>query len=412
MPVINKLDNNFIKNSLICPTDKRCIEFCCSVNKGFFVEVRQTDQGQGTYYLRYKNANGKTCTIKIGLTADISLKDARLKAKQLRADISLGKDPKAEILKHKQVPTLAEFMIEMYMPYVKKHKRTWRNDEQMFDKHINAKFGHLRLNEITRRAVESFHVGLRNSKLSAATSDHYAKFIRRVLNLAVDWEVIDSNSLTRLKLFNEDNKLERYLSDDELSRLLSVLKHHENRMVSNIILFLLSTGARLGEALTATWANIDITNKTWRVSASVSKSKRMRAIPLNSSAISVLEAIDTRGDFANVFINTKTGKPYTCIKKTWSHIRDEAGLVKFRLHDLRHNYASMLVNSGRSLYEVQHILGHSDPKVTMRYAHLSTATLHDAVDAASEKLTEASKVSEIWPESQKTVLRLVASGKN
>jgi len=228
----------------------------------------------------------------------------------------------------------------------------------------------------------------------------------------VDWNIIDSNPLARLKLFNEDNQLERYLSDDELSRLLHVLKHDENRMVSNIIMFLLSTGARLGEALTATWKNIDIEHKTWRVTASVSKSKRMRAIPLNSTAISVLEAVDTQGNFEHVFINTKTGKPYKCIKKTWSRIRDEVGFVKFRLHDLRHNYASMLVNSGRSLYEVQHILGHSDPKVTARYAHLSTTTLHDAVDAASEKLTAASKVPEIPPESPQTVLRLVASGKN
>jgi len=411
MPIV-KLDNGFIKTSLICPVDKRRIEYCCHETKGLFIEVRKTQQGFGTYYLRYKDANKKTCTIKIGLTCDVSLNAARSKAKQLRSDISLGSDPKAETLKRKKIPTLSVFMADNYMPYVKQHKRTWGNDEQMFDKHINAAFGHLRLNEIKRIDVESFHLKLRQSNLSAATCDHYAKLIRRVLNLAVDWNIIDSNPLARLKLFNEDNQLERYLSDDELSRLLHVLKHDENRMVSNIILFLLSTGARLGEALTATWENIDIKHKTWRVTASVSKSKRMRAIPLNGSAISVLEAVDTRGQFDHVFINTKTGNPYKCIKKTWSRIRDEVGLVKFRLHDLRHNYASMLVNSGRSLYEVQHILGHSDPKVTMRYAHLNTEILHDAVDAASARITAASKVSEIPPESPQTMLRLVASGKN
>jgi integrase len=411
MPIV-KLDNRFIKTGLICPDDKRRIEYCCNETKGLFIEVRKTQQGVGTYYLRYKDTHKKTCTVKIGLTTDIKLSEARDRAKQLRADVSLGSDPKAETLKRKQVPTLSVFMADNYMPYVKQHKRTWGNDEQMFDKHINAEFGHLRLDEIKRIDVESFHLKLRESNLSAATCDHYAKLIRRVLNLAVDWNIIDSNPLARLKLFNEDNQLERYLNDDELSRLLHVLMHDENRMVSSLILFLLSSGARLGEALTATWENVDIEHKTWRVTASVSKSKRMRAIPLNSTAISVLEAVDTRGKFEHVFINTKTGNPYKCIKKTWSRIRDEVGLVKFRLHDLRHNYASMLVNSGRSLYEVQHILGHSDPKVTMRYAHLNTETLHDAVDAASDRLTAASKVAEIAPEPPQTVLRLVASGKN
>ncbi len=70
-------------------------------------------------------------------------------------------------------------------------------------------------------------------------------------------------------------------------------------------------------------------------------------------------------------------------------IRQDADLSWLRLHDLRHNYASMLVNSGRTLYEVQQILGHSDSKVTERYAHLSTATLQDAANSASEYLDKA-----------------------
>lgn len=70
-------------------------------------------------------------------------------------------------------------------------------------------------------------------------------------------------------------------------------------------------------------------------------------------------------------------------------MRAAAGLPELRLHDLRHQYASLLVNSGRSLYEVQQILGHSDPTVTQRYAHLSTKSLQDAANAASESLGDA-----------------------
>jgi integrase len=56
----------------------------------------------------------------------------------------------------------------------------------------------------------------------------------------------------------------------------------------------------------------------------------------------------------------------TTISKVWQQIRQDAGLPWLRQHDLRHNFASMLVNSGRTLYEVQQILGHSDSKVTER----------------------------------------------
>jgi len=77
------------------------------------------------------------------------------------------------------------------------------------------------------------------------------------------------------------------------------------------------------------------------------------------------------------------GKPYTTIMKVWSRLRTKTGLPHLRLHDLRHSYASFLVNSGRTLNEVQQILGHSDSKVTERYAHLSTRTLQDAANSSS-----------------------------
>ncbi len=406
MPKV-KLDNRRIKD-LRCPDGKPRIELCCDEIAGFYVEVRRTSQGQGTFYLRYKDGYGKMRHVKIGRTGDVKLVDARKRAKELRSEISLGKDPKATSDKRKKVPTFSQFMEERYFPYAKEHKRTWRNDEQMYISKLKHLYGTCRLHEIKRAEVQAMHTQLRKDGLSAATCDHYAKLMRRILNLAVDWEVIDSNPLARIKLFNESNQIERYMNDDELKRLLFVLQHDENRVVANIALFLLSTGARLNEALTAKWEHIDVDHRVWRVEAGISKSKKMRAIPLNDSAINVLSSLDTKDGFEYVFINSNTGQPYACIKKAWTRMRKEAGLPKLRLHDLRHQYASLLVNSGRSLYEVQHILGHSDPKVTQRYAHLSTETLHDAVYAASARLTAAQNP----PEPPKPVLTLVTSGKN
>ena len=157
----------------------------------------------------------------------------------------------------------------------------------------------------------------------------------------------------------------------------------ENRTVCMIIMYLLSTGACLNEALQATWSQIDQQRRVWRIPASNSKSKRIRSAPLNDSAIDVLNQLDTEGQFDYLFINKQTCEPYTTIHKVWGRLRRKAGLNHLRIHDLRHQYASFLVNSGRTLYEVQQILGHSDPSVTQRNAHLSTKALQDAANSAS-----------------------------
>ncbi len=126
-------------------------------------------------------------------------------------------------------------------------------------------------------------------------------------------------------------------------------------------------------------------NRLWHIPAAVSKSKKVRNVPLNDTALEVLATVNTQAEFAHVFVNPNTGKPYVCVKRGWTRLRAAAGLPKLRLHDLRHQYASMLVNTGRSLYEVQQILGHSDPKVTTRYAHLASSTLQAAASTAGEK---------------------------
>ena len=132
-------------------------------------------------------------------------------------------------------------------------------------------------------------------------------------------------------------------------------------------------------------------NRVLRVEAINSKSKRVRSIPLNDSALDVIKQLDTESKYEHLFINKQTAQPYTTITKVWTRLRGKAGLPHLRIHDLRHQYASFLVNSGRTLYEVQQILGHSDSKVTERYAHLSTKTLQAAANSASVIIKGAMK---------------------
>ena len=123
-----------------------------------------------------------------------------------------------------------------------------------------------------------------------------------------------------------------------------------------------------------------------------SKSRKIRSIPLNDQAVSILENLGTRGKYDYPFI-ARGGKPFTTIHKVWTRLRDDAGLPHLRLHDLRHQYASFLINQGRTLYELQQILGHSDPSVTQRDAHLSTKSLRAAADSASDAINAAMPVS-------------------
>jgi site-specific recombinase XerD len=104
-------------------------------------------------------------------------------------------------------------------------------------------------------------------------------------------------------------------------------------------------------------------------------------VPLSTGTIQLLASIPRQENCPWVFANPKTGKPYVSFFYSWDTARNQAGLADVRIHDLRHSFASFLVNAGCSLYEVQKILGHTQVKTTQRYAHLSQNTL---IEAANE----------------------------
>ena len=155
------------------------------------------------------------------------------------------------------------------------------------------------------------------------------------------------------------------------------------------------TGARKREALDAKWQDIDWDKKSWRIPKT--KSGKVRHIPLSKGALSVLEALKAlclEGKLGkhlkafsmedmtqrHIFANIRTGQPYVSFFYSWNAARIRAGLPDLRVHDLRHSFASFLVNAGRSLYEVQELLGHADIRTTSRYAHLSRERLIAAVE--------------------------------
>ena len=381
--------NTVVPDKLMCREGKRREELVDIGGTGLYCEVRATSPDQGTYYLRYRDTNGKTCHKKLGRTTDIDLDEARRRAKMLKAEITLGKDPRSEANTKKSIPTLTVFMEEQYIPYKKSSgKRGWARDRDLFQNHLKPTFGNKRLDEITLHSVQQLLTSLRNKGYAASTCNHPVRVLRHAMGLACKWLIIETNQLSGLSLLREENQVNNIMTDSELKRLVKVLKTDNNKMVGYVCLFLLSTGARLNEALAARWEHFDLERRNWTIPAEFSKSRKIRSIPLNDQALSILENLGTRGKYDHPFI-ARGGKPFTTIHKVWTRLRDAAGLPHLRIHDLRHQYASFLINQGRTLYEVQQILGHSDPSVTQRYAHLSTQSLQDAANSASDIITGA-----------------------
>jgi integrase len=161
----------------------------------------------------------------------------------------------------------------------------------------------------------------------------------------------------------------------------------DNKMLQFIVPMLVLTGARKREVLDAKWSDFDLERQSWRIP--MCKTDKARHVPLSDGALQVLAQISRVEDVEYVFANPKTKLPYVSIFCSWNTARKQAGLADVRIHDLRHSFASFLVNAGRTLYEVQKILGHTQVKTTQRYAHLAQQTLVDAANAAVSALGSA-----------------------
>jgi integrase len=141
------------------------------------------------------------------------------------------------------------------------------------------------------------------------------------------------------------------------------------------------TGARRGEAFAAKWADIDLSAGTWTKPASVTKQKREHIVPLSAPTLLLLSTMQKAATGEYIFPGRVDGHQAD-IGGAWDAICEAAGLDGVRLHDLRHTYASVLASGGTSLHVIGSLLGHSEPRTTQRYAHLTDAALRVATERA------------------------------
>lgn len=372
----------FIRD-ITCPEGKAKVDYHDAGCKGLMLEVRVKGK---TWYLRYRDQRGKTRQLRIGDAQDIPLDKARKRTDELRGQIALGGDPSADKAVLKQVPTFASFALERYLPFAKGYKRSWKTDESLLRNHLLPCFGTQYLDSISKNDIITMHHGRRAAGAAPGSANRLLILTRYLFNLALKWEVpgVTKNPTKGVPCFEENNQLERCITKAEAQQLYAKLLDSENTMLRFIVPALILTGARKRELLDAQWEDFDLVKRLWRIP--ITKSGKARYVPLSDGALQVLAQVPKLDKCPFAFANPDTGKPYVSIYCSWNTARTRAGLPDVRMHDLRHSFASFLINAGRSLYEVQKILGHTQVRTTQRYAHLAQETLLDAANSAVDSL--------------------------
>jgi excisionase family DNA binding protein len=323
-------------------------------NFGFgAIYQRKISGGKIRWYLDYRASAGKR--VQKVVAHAVSKEDAALAlreelARVLRQDYGIASE--AEPVSFRQ-------MAQLYIDnYAKANKKSWLTDEFRL-RNLLAFFGDYQLKAITPLLVEKFKASRLDAGNSKSTVNRYLALLKIIFRLAADWGYGDSNPLRNVKLFSEkDTQKERYLTDAEEKTLLEC----STARLRPIILFALHTGMRRGEILSLKWADVDLSRKVIRVERA--KNGRTRFLPINRTLSEVLEGLrNARGRESLVF-------PYQSVRTAFENACKKAKLA-IRFHDLRHTFATRLVEKGVDLITVQHLLGHHSVTMTQRYTHSS-----------------------------------------
>jgi integrase len=224
-------------------------------------------------------------------------------------------------------------------------------------------FGGDQLHDITPFVVDAY-IAQRAATVKPATVNRDVVVLRHMFVKAMAWGKALNNPVAHVKPLRVHNRRLRYLSHEEMARLLDAA----DESLRPLLITALHTGSRRGELFALTWADVDLKQGIIRIVQS--KSGKSRDIPMSDTLRVTLQQIPRRLDSDYVFPG-KTGQALVDIKKRFHRVLRDAGIKGFRFHDLRHTFASHLVMAGVDLVSVKEFLGHADLKMTLRYAHLA-----------------------------------------
>ena len=249
-------------------------------------------------------------------------------------------------------------------------------------KQITDQFGEDRLlSDITQAEVADWRNEMIATGNKGATVNRISGVLRSVISRARE----DGREVPDLtfKSLPEDPGRVRWLTEQEEERLLEECAPH----IRQVVQFLMDSGARIGEALSLTWDKIiwGMNDRaTVLLPALMTKTKKARRIPLTMRSSAMLKEIrNERGNYPHVFMYMhpmeKMLTPIASIRYGFEGACERAGITDFHIHDCRHHFASRLAQKGASLHQIKELLGHTDLKMTLRYAHLCESNLDGAV---------------------------------
>ena len=363
--------------------------------KGFLIRVHPS--GSMSYICQYKRGH----RVNLGKVGVITAPQAREKAIEVLNNFNKGIEPTVQkgINKPKN---LQEFIESEYTPWVLAHhkrgNKTLANLTHCFNKLFSKP-----LTEITPSIIEQWSTRRLNEGVSNATLNRDIGTLKALMAKATEWGELKENPLTKLKLLKVDRAPKvRYLSLEEETRLRQALLERDNQLKQErkngnqwreergyalfpefseeefcdylmpMVLLSINTGLRQGELFNLNWNMVDLSEGSIILSGDITKNNNSRYIPFNNEAINIMKQLYKKSDLKEGLVfPSKNNQPYNNVKRSWSSILKKAQITQFRWHDLRHHFASKLVMAGVDLNTVRELLGHSDIKTTLRYAHLA-----------------------------------------
>ena len=324
-----------------------------------------------TWWIDYYNGT-KRVRENVGSVKD----DARIILSERLKDIRQGRDPELRRIKAKPFREIVEEFMEGHVRQLR-DKGGYRVSTKVLLRHLDGKT----LQEITPAVVQDFVTARLAEGVCKSTVNRQRSCLSRLFNYAKERGCYGGdNPVKMVKAFPEPPGRFRYLTPDEAGRLVECAARHLRR----IIITALHTGGRLTEVLRLKPDDIDLDRGVLYFDQTNTKSGKQREIPidptLDTTLRSLLKVTDLRSRRRG-HIFTWKGEPVARVATAFTTARKRAGLGKdVTFHTLRHTFASWFVQNGGDLYRLQKYLGHSDIKLTQRYAHLSKDYLKAGIE--------------------------------
>jgi integrase len=350
--------------------------------------VRSYSGGGRSFFVDYR-LNGRQRRYTIGPFPRWSAEAAREQAKKLRKEIDRGVDPAGDKRERRMAPTVQDLIdryIEDHLPKKAVAGPRLRDENKMLAE-IGAKLGrHTKVADIHGGDIADMHRRItesgrpvRANRILAVASKMFSLALVPKAGETLPWRNAALGNPCKGVQKNHEEAKERFFSQAELTAISDALARYRGGAADCVRLIML-TGCRPIEAMKATWEEFDKEPGYWIKPTAHTKQRKVHKLPLSPAAIELVDRLRKRRRGKWVFPGDVPGAHLTVLSRVWEFVRKETGLKDARIYDLRHSYASVGAGGGLSLLVIGKLLGHTQPRTTTRYAHLSDDPLKEAAN--------------------------------